>query len=236
MALPIIEAPKYTTRIPSTGKNVEFRPFLVKEEKLLLMAKESGDPADIFEAVRQVVQNCCLDSKLKFDKLALFDLEYLFLKIRSSSVDNKVNIGYRDDEDNKIYSFEVNLDNVKIIFPEKNDNVIKITDKTGIVMNYPKASLYSDREFLTSERDQLFKLIVRCIDQIYDNDQVYEAADFKPEQLEEFLENLDIKVFERVHKFLINSPKLEYVIEYENSIENKRKITLSSLNDFFTWR
>ncbi len=236
MNLPKIEHPILNIEVPSLKKKYRFRPFLVKEEKLLLMAKESKEDTDIFTAVKQVVENCSLDSKIKVDKLTLFDLEYLFLKIRASSVDNKINVGYRDAEDNKIYNFEVNLDDIKVVFPEKNNNTIKITDKAGLVMSYPQANLYADKDFLTTEKDHLFKLIVRCIDKIYEGDQVYEASNFTKEQLENFLENLDIKAFDKVHKFLLNTPKIEYVIEYENSNGNKRKITLNSLNDFFIWR
>jgi len=236
MNLPKIEHPILNIEVPSLKKKYRFRPFLVKEEKLLLMAKESKEDADIFTAVKQVVENCSLDSKIKVDKLTLFDLEYLFLKIRASSVDNKINVGYRDAEDNKIYNFEVNLDDIKVVFPEKTNNTIKITDKAGLVMSYPQANLYADKDFLTMEKDHLFKLIVRCIDKIYEGDQVYEASNFTREQLENFLENLDIKTFDKVHKFLLSTPKIEYVIEYENSNGNKRKITLNSLNDFFIWR
>jgi hypothetical protein len=236
MNLPTIDHPILNIEVPSLKKKFRFRPFLVKEEKVLLMAKESKDDADIFTAVKQVVENCSLDNKLKIDKLALFDLEYLFLKIRASSVDNKINVGYRDNEDNKIYNFEVDLNEIKVVFPVKNDNTIKITDNIGLVMCYPQANLYADKDFLTTEREHLFKLIVRCIDKVYEGDQVYETSNFTKEQLEVFLENLDIRVFDKVHQFLLNTPKIEHVIEYENSNGNKRKITLNSLNDFFTWR
>lgn len=236
MNLPNISYPILNIEVPSLKKKYRFRPFLVKEEKILLMAKESAEDSDIFTAIKQVVSNCSLDEKLNIDKLAIFDLEYLFLKLRSSSVDNKISVGYRDGEDNKVYNFDVNLEDIKMVFPAKNDKTIKITDTSGIVMRYPAASLYSDKEFLNTEKEYLFKLIARCIDKIYEGEQVYEASEFPIDQIESFLENLDIKTFEKVHQFLLKTPKIEYAIEYENSLGNKRKIVLSSLNDFFTWR
>lgn len=236
MNLPKIEHPLTQIEIPSLKKKYPFRPFLVKEEKLLLMAKESENEYDIFIALKQVVTNCSLDESLKIDKLAIFDLEYLFIKLRAFSVDNKINVGYRDNEDNKIYNFDVNLDNIKIIYPEKIDNNIKITENAGLIMKYPSASLYSDKEFLKLEEEHLFELIIKCIDKIYDGEEIYEAKDFSKQQLSDFLENLSVKIFEDVQRFLSTSPKMEYVIDYENDFGNKRKIVLSSLNDFFTWR
>jgi len=236
MNLPKIEHPLIQIEVPSLKKKYTFRPFLVKEEKLLLMAKESENEYDIFIALKQVVTNCSLDPSLNIDKLAIFDLEYLFIKLRAFSVDNKINVGYRDNEDNKNYNFKVNLDEIKIIYPEKIDNNIKLTENAGLIMKYPSASLYSDKEFLQLEKEHLFELIIKCIDKIYDGEELYEAKDFSKQQLSDFLENLSVKVFEDVHKFLSTSPKMEYVIDYENDFGNKRKIVLSSLNDFFTWR
>lgn len=234
--LPKIDYPVYKLKIPSLKKEFQFRPFLVKEEKILLMAKESEQATDILSAIKQIINNCALDPKFDIDKLALFDLEYIFLKLRSISVDNMVKVSYKDNEDDKNYDFDIDLNKIEVKFPEKADNNIKITEKSGIVMKYPSAKLYDDKEFLSLEKDYMFELIVRCIDSIYYEDQVYKANDYKKEDLVEFLENLNIKVFEEIQKFLLNIPKIEYKINYENSVGTKREIVLSSLNDFFTWR
>jgi len=234
--LPKIDYPIYTINVPSTKENFKFRPFLVKEEKLLLMAKESENSSDILSAIKQIITNCSLENKFDIDKYAIFDLEYIFLKLRSFSVDNIVKVGYKDFEDEKIYNFEIDLDEVKIIFPEKIDNNIKITENSGIVMRFPPASLYSDKEFLEIEKDYMFELIIRCIDKIYYEDEIYETKNYKKEEINEFLENLNIKVFENIQKFLLNVPKMEYIIKYKNSLDNDREIALTSLNDFFTWR
>lgn len=235
-SLPKIDYPVYKIKIPSLKKDFQFRPFLVKEEKLLLMAKESENSSDILSAIKQIINNCAIDSKFDVNKLAVFDLEYVFLKLRAISVDNMVKVSYKDKEDDKIYDFDINLDEVQVKFPEKIDNVIKITDKSGIVMKYPSASLYDDKDFLNIEKDYMFELIVRCIDTIYYEDQVYKASEYKKSDLNEFLENLNVKVFDTIQQFLINVPRMEYKIEYVNEKDHKREILLSSLNDFFTWR
>ena len=234
--LPKIEFPIYTITIPSLKKGVRFRPFLVKEEKLLLMAKESQNQSDILVAIKQIINNCVLDKKLEINKLALSDIEYVFLKLRAVSVDNIVKVAYKDTEDNKIYEFEVDLNEVEVISPENSNSNIKITENAGVIMRYPAASLYDDEEFLKLNKDYMFELIVRCIDKVYLGEEVYDAKQYKKKQLDEFLENLDIKTFENIQKFLLNSPKIEHVIKYKNSLGNDREIVLNSLNDFFTWR
>jgi hypothetical protein len=235
-SLPKIDYPIYTIEVPSTKTSFRFRPFLVKEEKLLLMAKESENSTDILSSIKQIITNCSIDDKFDIDKYAIFDLEYIFLKLRSFSVDNIVKVGYKDFEDEKIYDFQIDLNEVNVTFPEKIDNNIKITDNSGIVMRFPPATLYSDKEFLSIEKDYMFELIIKCIDKIYYEDEVYEAKNYKKEEINEFLENLNMKVFESIQKFLLNVPKIEYKIKYKNSLGNDREIILSSLNDFFTWR
>ena len=236
MTLPKISYPTYTIKVPSTKKNVKFRPFLVKEEKLLLMAKESENNADILQSIKQIVNNCCLDENFDNEKLTIFDLEYIFIKLRAFSVDNIVKVSYKDEEDGQNYEFEVDLNAVEVEFPEKNENNIKISDTFGILMKYPSASLYEDKDFLNLDKDYLFELIVRCIDKIYEGDNVFEAKNYTMKDLGDFLENLDSKTFVSVQNFLMNSPKLLHVMKYKNSLGNEKEIRLSSLNDFFTFR
>lgn len=235
--LPKIEHPTFKIKVPSTDKVHTFRPFLVKEEKLLLMAKESNSTSDILSAIRQIVNNCSVDDKFDIDRLALFDLEYIFLKLRSASIDNNVKVAYRDLEDNKLYSFEVNLEEVEVKFPKKKvDNVVKITESSGIVLKYPPASIYGDKDFLENSKEHMFDLIVRCIDSIYTNEEVFEAKNIERKEIEDFLDSLDIKTFKNIQDFLMTTPKLYKEIVYENSTGKKKKIVLKSLNDFFTWR
>jgi hypothetical protein len=234
--LPKIEHPIYKIKIPSLKKDHSFRPFLVKEEKLLLMAKESGNQADILTAIKQIVNNCSLDKNLDIDKLSIFDLEYAFLKIRAFSIDNIIKVAYKDSEDEQVYDFEVDLNKVEVTFPKKVKNTVKINEKAGLIMKYPSASLYDDKEFFNTRENHYFELILRCIDKVYVEDDIYEVKDVSKEELESFIENLGVGVFKEVNDFLVNSPKITYKIEYTNKNGTKREIILNSLNDFFTWR
>jgi hypothetical protein len=143
MSLPKINHPLFKLTIPSIKKDVRFRPFLVKEEKILLMAKTAGNDADIILAIKQIVNNCAADA-INIDKMTIFDLEYLFLKIRSQSVNNVVEVSYRDFEDDKVYDFQVDLEKVTMKQPEKVSNNIKTGKNSGIILKYPEASLYED--------------------------------------------------------------------------------------------
>ena len=234
MPLPKIKHPIYEFKIPSTGKKDSFRPFLVKEEKLLLMAKASEDPADIFRAVKQIVNNCCLNESFNVDKITIFDLEYLFLKLRSISVSNIVEVSYRDNDDDDTYKFTINLDEVNVEFPENVEKVIKITENIGILMKWPEAFLFSDKEYLNSGDQSFYELVVRCIDKIYDGEDVFDASDYTPKDIEEFLDSCSVNTFEQIQKFISNVPRLYYKIEYKNKNNKDRKIELTSLTDFFT--
>jgi hypothetical protein len=237
MALPKIQYPIVTFAIPNSKEKYTFRPMLVKEEKLLLMAKESEEPTDVLQAIRQVVNNCCMDSTFNVDTIPLYALEYLFLNLRAVSVGDVIKVSYRDYEDDQTYDFEINIKSVEVKFPEKSENKVKITDKSGIVLKYPMASLYTDKAFLDSKDEETFyKLVTRCIDRVYDGDQVYEGKDFSEAELQEFVELLDIKTFDRVREFLLNVPSLYYKIEYKNSLGNPRSIEMKTLSDFFTLR
>lgn len=234
MSLPKIDHPVFKLTIPSTKKDMRFRPFLVKEEKILLMAKTGGTESDMILAIKQVVNNCAFD-KMDVDKLALFDLEYLFLKIRSQSVSNIVSVSYKDYEDDKIYDFQVDLEKVEIKYPDKNENNIKTGKKSGIIMKYPEAALYEDKSFLNAD-DSFYQLILRCVDKIYDGDEVYDPKVYSLEEISDYVENLSVSVFEQVRDYLLNQPKLYHLIEYKNSLGNDRSIELNTLSDFFTLR
>lgn len=234
--LPKVDYPIVYITVPSTKKKQSFRPFLVKEEKILLMAKEADNFSDILGAIKQIVNNCSLNEDLNINKLAIFDLEYIYLKLRAASVDNIISVSYKDLDDGKTYDFDIDLNKVEVQYPKKIDNNIKITNKIGIVMGYPPASLYDDQEYQTLEKDHLFQLIIRCIQAIYDGEEVYEAKEYTNEQLANFLETLKPTVLEDIQKYLLNLPKIEHTISYTNSNGIERKIVLNSLNDFFSFR
>ena len=191
MSLPKIEHPIFKIKIPSTKKETRFRPFLVKEEKILLIAKASEQESDVLLAIKQIVNNCCLDD-VNIDKLALFDVEYLFLKIRAQSINNIVAVTYRDNEDGMDYDFDIDLNNVVVSFPLNLESNIKLTDSTGVMMKYPDASLYEDKEFLNSGDEVFYQLALRCIDKLYDKDNVYDVKNYTLQELAEYIENMDV--------------------------------------------
>ena len=236
MTLPVINQPTFQIELPSTKKKVTVRPFTVREEKILLTAKQTQEPNDIMRAVKQIVQNCLTDGT-DVNDIALFDLELLYIRIRSVSVSNIVELSYQDNEDTKTYKFKVDLQEVNVTYPEGHTNKIVIDDKTGLLMKYPCAALYDDKEFLdTSDEDTLFELLVRCIDKVYQGDQVFDAKEYTFKQLGDFLDRLDSKIFEDLKEFLATQPRLHHELTYKNEGGNDRKIELRTLTDFFTFR
>lgn len=234
MSLPKIKHPTFEFKIPSTQKKETFRPFLVKEEKVLLMAKTSEDQSDIFRSMKQIINNCCVNESFDINKLTIFDLEYLFLQLRAVSVNDVAKVSYKDNEDEKVYDFEINLKEIQVNFPENIDKKIPISSTMGILMKYPSASLFDDKAFLNSGEDSFFELIIRCIDMIYDGDNVYDPTNYTKEEMETFLDDVGITIFEKMQQFMINTPKLSHTIKYKNSLGNDRKIEMNSLTDFFT--
>ena len=235
MSLPKIEHPIFKLKIPSNKREVRFRPFLVKEEKILLIAKTSEQENDILLAIKQVVNNCALD-EIDIDKLALFDIEFLFLKIRAQSVNNIVSVSYKDNEDNTDYDFDIDLNNVIVTFPLNLEKTIKLSETAGIVMKYPEASLYEDKEFLNSGEEAFYQLVLRCIEKFYDEETVYDTKNYTMKEISDYIDDLDIKTFDKIRDFITSQPKLNYIIEYKNKLGNDRKIELTSLTDFFTLR
>jgi len=234
MPLPKIDQPLFSMTIPSIGKNVTFRPFLVREEKILLIAQQSGSDTDIIRAIKQILYNC-IQEDLDLDSLAIFDIEYMFLKLRSRSVNNVVKLSYRDNEDGEVYDFDLDLDTIEVKMPEKINSKIEVTDNVGMTMKYPTASITDRMKEFDNEVDLMTFFIVNCIDTIYDEENVYVAEDFSEQEITEFLDGLDVKSFEKIREFFESIPRLYHKIEYKNSIDNHRSIELTSLKDFFMW-
>ena len=233
MPLPKIEQPLFEMTIPSTEKKIIYRPFLVREEKILLMAQQSGNAMDIIRALKQIITNCVQDN-IDVDALATFDLEYMFLILRSTSVNNIVNLSYRDNEDDQVYKFDVDLNDIKIIKDPANNPNIQISDTIGIKLRYPNVNLTESIDQYETEADILSYFITNCIESIYDANSVYLASDYTKEELDEFFDGLDIKTFEKVKLFFDTMPKMRYTIKYQNSLGHDREIELSTLQDFFT--
>jgi hypothetical protein len=235
--LPTITHPLFDLTIPSTKKKTKIRPMLVREEKILLMAKESENPYEIFLAIKQVVGNCLAESGTDINHFTIFDLEYAFLQIRAVSINNVVTVVYLDSEDAKEYTFHVDLNKIAVKFPENLDMKIQTGDKSGFVMRYPLADIYNTPVFNradASESELVEELLISSIESYFDDDKVYKLADNKREDIKEFLNNLDIASYGKIREFVAKLPTLNYEIKYENSLKHERTITLTTLTDFFT--
>lgn len=228
--LPRIEYPLYSFKLPSTKKLFNFRPFLVREEKILLIAKESAEDHDIMKSVKQIVNNCCVDKNFNVDDITTTDLAFLFIQLRSVSIDSKVKQSYKDIEDEKIYEFEIDLNKVEVKQDKIVSNNIKITKNIGLILKYPVADVFN------VPQEGEYGLIPKCIDKIYEGDEIYDAKNYSQKELTEWIDSLTVQNLEQINEFLENMPRLEYVINYKNSLGNERKIILTSLNDFFTFR
>ncbi len=233
MKLPVVTQPLFEETIPSTNQKIEFRPFVVKEEKILLVAQQ-GNSTDIIRSIKQVLTSCVQDN-INIDTLATFDLEYLFLKLRAKSVNNIAKVSYHDPEDNEIREFEIDLDEIKITFNEKNNKNIKITDTIGIIMKYPSAAISDKVTEFENEVELMEFFIINTIDQIYDEEGVYMASDYSEEELKEFLDSLNVATFEKIKEFFETMPKLYHKIEYTNNKGTERVIEFNNLRDFFLW-
>jgi hypothetical protein len=241
MALPKIKIPLFDVTIPSTKKDAKFRPFLVKEEKILLIAQSGGSKREMVNSLKQVINNCVtmLDgTDVDVDALTTFDLEYIFLKIRSKSVENVVKLKYLDHEDEKEYEFEVRLDDIAIKYTPDHSNKVKINDDIGIVLRYPTASIINtfdkEEDEDLSETEISIAMVKHCIDKIYDKEQVYLVSECAPGELDEFIDSMNVKAFEGIQKFFESMPTMYHKIEYTNSKGTARVIELTTLDDFFT--
>jgi hypothetical protein len=235
--LPELFHPTTDVIIPSTKMKTKIRPMLVKEEKILLMAKLSDTGADIYNAIKQICQNCLVNDDVKIDDLTLFDLEYLFLKIRAISVSDKVNLTFIDKEDSKEYSFEVDLNKVEVNLDEAKDNKIELGPDEGFVMQFPKASFYNSELFKKKEvtdTDVMDELIKASIQMYFQGDKVYNFNENTQEEIKKFLDNMDIKTYNKLQDYVANLPSLKHELKYTNSLGHEREIVLSTLNDFFT--
>ena len=233
MALPKIASPTYELTVPSSKETVKFRPFLVKEEKLLLLANESDDDVEMINSIRQIITNCTFE-KLNVDELALFDLEYVFLKIRSKSVGEVVNLKLLCEDDGETYAdVSINLDEVNVVWNDEHTDHIELTDDIGLMMRYPQFDLIN----LGSgggETEHIFKMIKNCINQVYEGDTVHERADFTDKDLDAFIESLTSEHFQKLQVFFETMPRLKHEVKFKNPKTKKQnKMTLEGMQSFF---
>jgi len=238
MPLPKITTPTYELELPSNKKTIHYRPFLVKEEKILIIAMESEDAKQITNAVKTVISNCILTKGVKVNELSTFDIEYLFLNIRGKSVGESVDvlITCPDDGTTQV-PISINLDEIKVTVSEKHSKDIKLDDTLSLRMKYPSIEEFIKNNFSIEESvsvDETFDLITSCIDQVYNEEESWSASDCTKKELNEFLEQLDSNQFKKVESFFETMPKLSHKIEIKNpNTKVKSEVILEGLNSFF---
>ena len=239
MPLPKISTPTYELVLPSNGKKIKYRPFLVKEEKILIMALESEDMKQITNAVVQILTECILSRGVKVEKLSTFDIEYLFLNIRAKSVGEtvEVNVTCPDDGETSV-QMDIDIDSIKISKDKTHSNIIKVDDTISMKLKYPSLNQFVESNFEVTEQsnvDQSLKMITSCIDIIYNEEESWSAADSTQKELEEFIEQLNTKQFKEVENFFTTMPKLTHKVKVKNpKTEVESEVVLEGLAAFFS--
>jgi len=236
MALPKLNTPTYELEVPSTDEKVKYRPFLVKEEKILLMALESGKNADIIQAVKDIVSECTF-GKIDLGTMPMFDIEYIFLNIRAKSVGEISKLKLLCPDDKKTYvDTEINLSEVQVQVDEGHTNKIELTDDMGMIMTYPTIDSFTETGIQNVNASNMLDVISVCILQIYEKngEKVYQAKDQTKKELIEFVEQLNTKQFKQLQKFFDTMPKLKHIVKVKNPKTKKSgEVVLTGLNDFF---
>jgi hypothetical protein len=236
MALPTMDLPTYELEVPSTKKKIKIRPFLVKEEKVLLMALESDDEKNIKEAVLSLLK-ACIQSRIKVENLSTFDLEFIFLNIRAVSVGEMVEIMVTCQDDNETQvKHQLNLTDVKVEFPDGHNNKIMLNDDTGIIMKYPTFNEFVEGQFSNKEMDDdgAIKIIAQSIDQIFQGEEVYDESTTTKKEFVQFVENLTKEQLEKVQAFFESAPRLEHTFKVTNPNTGvESDYTLRGLQSFF---
>ena len=236
MALPKLNTPTYELEVPSTDEKVKYRPFLVKEEKILLMALESGKNADIIQAVKDIVSECTF-GKIDLGTMPMFDIEYIFLNIRAKSVGEISKLKLLCPDDKKTYvDTEINLSEVQVQVDEGHTNKIELTDDMGMIMTYPTIDSFTETGIQNVNASNMLDVISVCILQIYEKngEKVYQAKDQTKKELIEFVEQLNTKQFKKLQKFFDTMPKLKHIVKVKNPKTKKSgEVVLTGLNDFF---
>lgn len=241
--LPKIDVPIYELKLISSGKSVRFRPFLVKEQKLLLMTAQSDDPKDALNVVKQISKNCIIDD-IDVESLPVFDLEYIFLNLRARSVNEVVNLQYKcnnkiKDESNEekvcgsLEKFDINLLEITPTKSSQHDKKIMLNEKLGIMMKYPTFEMVANLKG-QNENEILMELLINCIDYIFDDDKLYYAKDVTREELVEFVDNLQQKDLEKIQQFFETTPKIKKSLNFNcRKCGYKEDITVEGLQNFF---
>ena len=238
MPLPKISTPTYELELPSTGKTIKFRPFLVKEEKLLVLALESDDSKEITNAIKAVLKDCIQTRGVKVDSLPTFDIEYLFLNIRGKSVGEDIEVSVLCPDDGETYAeVQISIDDIKVTKDKNHSNQIKLDENLMMEMKYPSLDQFvkSNFEFSSDNQvDQSFELIASCIDKVFSADEAWTTDDFTKQEVTEFLEQMNSAQFKEIESFFATMPKLSHEVQVVNpKTKKKSKVTLEGLASFF---
>jgi hypothetical protein len=240
MPLPKINTPTYELEIPSTGKKIRYRPFLVREEKVLIMALESEDMKQITNAIVEILSECILTKGVKVTDLSTFDIEYLFLNLRSKSVGEslEVNVTCPDDGETQV-KMEIDLDSIKVQKDSNHNNIIKLDDTLSMKMKYPSITQFVENNFEIQEAgedvNKSLEMITSCIEMVYNQDECWSASDCTKQELQEFVEQMNTKQFKEIESFFTTMPKLSHTLMVKNpntKIENE--VVLEGLASFFS--
>ena len=240
MPLPKIATPSYELELPSTGKTIQYRPFLVKEEKLLVIALESEDTKQITNAIKAVIRSCVLTKGIKVETLPTFDIEYLFLNIRGKSVGEDIDVKLTCPDDNETeVSVNVNLDDIQVEKPEGHSNRIKLDKNLMMELKYPSLNEFIKNNFDPNDAtknpmEQSFELIGSCISKIYNEDEVWAASDCTKKEISDFLDSMNSTQFKEVEKFFETMPRLTHTIKVVNpKTKVESDVVLEGLASFF---
>jgi len=240
MPLPKINTPTYELVLPSTGKKIKYRPFLVREEKILIMAMESEDMNEITNAIVQILSDCIISNDVKVESLATFDIEYLFLNVRAKSVGEsvEVNVTCPDDGETQV-EMSIDIDTIKVQKTKGHKNIIKLDDDLSMKLRYPSLEQFVENNFETadgtSEVGQSLSMITSCVEMIYNSEESWEASDYSKKELDEFIEQLNTKQFKEIEKFFTTMPKLSHTIVVKNpKTKVESEVVLEGLASFFS--
>ena len=240
MPLPKINTPTYELAIPSTGKKIRYRPFLVKEEKILIMALESEDIKQITDAIVEILSECILTKGVKVLELATFDIEFIFLNVRAKSVGEMIDVNVTCPDDGKTQvQMEIDIDAIKVQKDKKHSNLVKIDEKLSMKMKYPSIQQFVQNNFDIKDTgpdvDQSLTMITTCIEQIYTEEESWSTSDSTSDELKEFVEQMNTKQFKEIEGFFTTMPKLSHTVKVKNpKTKVESEVVLEGLASFFS--
>ena len=234
MALPKLDTPVYTLKLPSTQEEIKYRPFLVKEQKLLMMAQEGGEETDLVNTITEIITSCTFN-KIDVHEVPLFDIEYIFLKLRSKSVGETATVRVLCPDDNKTYAnVDINIDEIEVQMTEDHTNVIQLTDKIKMIMKYPQLRDMRGLQSLNaSQTQQIFSILKYCISEVHEGEKIYNRIDVTEKDIEDFIESFSTDQLKMIMDFFETSPKIRKIVSVTNpKTKVVSEVTLEGMETF----